>query len=452
MTVATFIQPNFTSQDSATYKSSIDGSINVMSRVAAMFAPHETTPTSMRIRIDAGELLVNGIIIPQAAQETTEITPPVSASRIDLVVIDSSTAVIGLVTGTPSGTPVPPDLPVGKLPIAYIYLNTSTTYIANTMIDDRRNMWLTGSAQPRDIQNQTYIKCTAGGTVDAITASISPAPTQLYDRMRISLLSIGANTIAAPTLNLNSISAKTIVKGASTPLVAGDIPGANYPCIFEYVLAIDKWVLLNPAYPSTASSLGGISNFTNYTTVGAHTWIKPSSNIKFVIVLAVGGGGGGGAGWSCSSAYFGGGGGSGGVAVIGIIDVSAVASVDLFVGAGGTGGAYDGECQPSHSGNNGSASYFGTLTAANGIGGTRGYDGGAGGSSVVWTYLINYGFVGDFGGGGGAGNSAGTPGVGGRSGFRHGTGSSALYGSGGAGGGAGAAGANGAPGIVKIWY
>jgi len=86
----------------------------------------------------------------------------------------------------------------------------------------------------------------AGGTVDAITATIAVGAAYA-DGMIVRIQATGANTSATPTLNVNSIGAKTIVKLGNMPLSAGDIPGADFVAQLHYDLSLDKWVLENPA-------------------------------------------------------------------------------------------------------------------------------------------------------------------------------------------------------------
>jgi hypothetical protein len=59
---------------------------------------------------------------------------------------------------------------------------------------------------------------------------------------------VNANTTTTPTLNPNSLGAKTIVKGVSTPLVVGDI-AANMFCTFIYDGT--NFVLQNPSQAIT---------------------------------------------------------------------------------------------------------------------------------------------------------------------------------------------------------
>ena len=107
------------------------------------------------------------------------------------------------------------------------------------------------------------------------------------------------------------------------------------------------------------------------------TWTRPSG-VRFVLVWAVGGGGGGGgaAGASASGAA-GGGGGAGGFALA-FLDVSAIASRAVTVGAGGTGGASTGAA-----GGTGGATSFGTEVVAEGGGGGAGMAAGTWGTAVT---------------------------------------------------------------------
>ena len=135
---AKFIQPDHTSQDSATYKNNINASISVMARIAAMFAPHAQDTPNMTITIDAGSLLVGSSIVSQNAQNTGTITAPTSNPRLDLVVIDAVTAAISVITGTEAGSPSLPAIPISKMPVAQIALSVSQTSIINSNITDLR--------------------------------------------------------------------------------------------------------------------------------------------------------------------------------------------------------------------------------------------------------------------------------------------------------------------------
>ena len=101
---------------------------------------------------------------------------------------------------------------------------------------------------PKTIQEAATISSNAGGTVDAITASFTPAPTTLVNGSLYIVRAAGANATTTPTFTPNSgtITAKTIVKEDSVALVAGDIAGADHELILKYNSTLDQWILLNP--------------------------------------------------------------------------------------------------------------------------------------------------------------------------------------------------------------
>lgn len=97
------------------------------------------------------------------------------------------------------------------------------------------------------IQSGKLITATAGGTANALTASFNPAITTLYDGMPLLVRAALANTTATPTLAVNGLTARSIVKGNNLPLNAGDIAGAGHWLEVNYDAAMGKFVLANPA-------------------------------------------------------------------------------------------------------------------------------------------------------------------------------------------------------------
>lgn len=99
------------------------------------------------------------------------------------------------------------------------------------------------------LQDSLSVFADGGGTADAITAAISPAPAALVNGMRFRVRATGANTVTTPTFTPNSgtITAKTIVKRANVALAVGDIDGDGHELDLCYASDIDRWVLLNPA-------------------------------------------------------------------------------------------------------------------------------------------------------------------------------------------------------------
>lgn len=120
---------------------------------------------------------------------------------------------------------------------------------------------LAARVQTADLQKGTHVTATAGGTADAITAAYTPAITTdtagRIPEVSISFKATAANTAAGATFNAGT-GAFGFIKGASTAIVAGDIPGAG--AIMQVrgrrgaSAAEDKWVLLNPAYGVEAGS------------------------------------------------------------------------------------------------------------------------------------------------------------------------------------------------------
>lgn len=99
---------------------------------------------------------------------------------------------------------------------------------------------------------ETVTGVTAGGTADALTVTFTNVPSALTDGMEIRVRSGAANATTTPTLNLNSLGAKTIKKAGNQAVAAGDIPRAGYECIFRYNSSNTVWELLNPVQQSVS--------------------------------------------------------------------------------------------------------------------------------------------------------------------------------------------------------
>lgn len=105
----------------------------------------------------------------------------------------------------------------------------------------------------------------ASASSTAYTETLSPVPTSLTDGMVV-LVKIGVtNSTTTPTLNVNSLGAKTIVKNGNLPLSVSDIPvGLN---TFIYDLTATKWIMQNPTTFVTTK----VSRFTGFTPVANTT-------------------------------------------------------------------------------------------------------------------------------------------------------------------------------------
>lgn len=101
-------------------------------------------------------------------------------------------------------------------------------------------------------------RAAAGGTVDAITATFSPAIT-LADQTIVAVVAAGANATTTPTFAPNGLTAHTITARGGGALVAGDIAGAGFVALLEYNLANTRWELLNPSASSASGTVTNIS-------------------------------------------------------------------------------------------------------------------------------------------------------------------------------------------------
>ena len=95
------------------------------------------------------------------------------------------------------------------------------------------------------IHNAETFAVDGSGSSTAYTADLSPVPTSLTDGMTVRVKIVSANTTTTPTLNVNSLGAKTIVKYTNTALAVGDI-GTNSYNTFVYDSTNTVWVLQSP--------------------------------------------------------------------------------------------------------------------------------------------------------------------------------------------------------------
>ena len=311
--------------------------------------------------------------------------------------IDRATGGALVVTGTEAATPTPPTIPVGKTPVAQVFLAVGQTAIVNADIADERNLALLGlgSLAERDAVAAADI---ADGAVTLAKLAAGPAGGTIgYD-------------------------------GAGNPVaVAPDTAG--------YVLTSN-----GPGAAPSMQPATGLASIRVFTASG--TWTKPAGITKAVVQCVGGGGGGGG---SNSGTQGGGGGGGGGYAEA-LIDVSTVSTVSVTVGAGGAGGS------PGAIGGAGGTSSFGTYASATGGGGgdgsagngTAGLGGSGSGGFVNSSGGDGYKGTRDFGGSGGetffGGGPVGSNAGAGNNGRAIGSGGSGAITANGAAGGAGAAG------------
>jgi len=97
------------------------------------------------------------------------------------------------------------------------------------------------------VEDGTINWAIAGGTGDALTATLVPAITTLADGQLAGLRAAAANATATPSFAPNGLPARPITRAGGAALTAGDIPGASAELMLRYNLANARWELLNPA-------------------------------------------------------------------------------------------------------------------------------------------------------------------------------------------------------------
>lgn len=143
----------------------------------------------------------------------------------------------------------------------------------------------TDAATLASIQDATGVFVAGGGTVDAITATYSPAITAVVDGMILAVRAAGANTSTTPSFSPNSLPARTIVKQGGQALAVGDIRAANHDLLLRYRATGTVWELLNPTLPAAPS--GAITS-SAYTMTTARLLGRTTASTGAIEELTVG--------------------------------------------------------------------------------------------------------------------------------------------------------------------
>lgn len=94
-----------------------------------------------------------------------------------------------------------------------------------------------------DVQSGKWNFAVAGGTANAMTATLAPDIGSYNAGLAVTIVPIAANTSVAPTLALNGLPPKTIIRANGLSLLAGEII-AGVPQSFLYSAAHDKFVIV----------------------------------------------------------------------------------------------------------------------------------------------------------------------------------------------------------------
>jgi hypothetical protein len=100
------------------------------------------------------------------------------------------------------------------------------------------------------LQTNYYTYSQAGGTANALSATIPSNLTNIYDGMSFVIMANAANTLASTltlTLNATILPTQPIVKANNVALIGGDIPSAGYPIELVYSATYGAYVMQNPA-------------------------------------------------------------------------------------------------------------------------------------------------------------------------------------------------------------
>jgi len=133
--------PDFTTQDAATYKASLDETAVIHDQIAGAFYVHEAATPDMSVVINGGTVNYNNFPATIGQQQKTGIVAPTVNPRLDGIYIRKTDGLWGYVAGTEAVSPVLPPHPGHQwIIVASILLQASpqTTAITNSMITDLR--------------------------------------------------------------------------------------------------------------------------------------------------------------------------------------------------------------------------------------------------------------------------------------------------------------------------
>lgn len=272
--IAQFVQPDFTSQDPTTYKTSIDGAVAVLARIAAAFSVHEQAPQAMGVTVSMGSVILNGQVSEVAAQDLAIGAAPVTSgySRIDRVVLDNAGAA-SVVTGVEGTSPVAPAVPAGYVPLARVTVAYGYTAITNADIDDER---VPGSASAGG-GFTTEVDLASASTTDLSTATWHLA--RITGTTTITSFGSGADT-GMPVYMVRFASALTITYNATSMQLPGqaNITTAAGDTLVAQYLGSGNWRV---AMYQKASGLPLASGTPSATTFlrGDGAWAMPAMTL-----------------------------------------------------------------------------------------------------------------------------------------------------------------------------
>lgn len=226
MSVAAFVQPNNTIQNSTVYLGSLDGDMSVLAILGQDFAPHQQGSPNMTVAVDAGSFQLGNGLITQAAQNSVTITAPNTNPRIDRLVVQLRPDVAGqmlYVAGVQSVSPVAPAIPDGCAPLCQISLATSTTTITNSLLTDER-VWV-GNAQTQVLPVAKAADYPSVSTDQGASISYSSAALRTHTLPSSTTISAGW---WQRVLSTNTSGVKLLCQGTDVLIEGTGSPGTYY--------------------------------------------------------------------------------------------------------------------------------------------------------------------------------------------------------------------------------
>jgi hypothetical protein len=219
------------------------------------------------------------------------------------------------------------------------------------------------SQAAKAVQSGKLNYAVAGGSANALTATLNPAPDTLTAGLEVTL-SISTTNTNAVTLNLNGHGLTPVVGDGSVALKGGELSPGLWSFTFDgtnfQVRAVKTGRLLRTSLYFMSGGIQYVSiNGGTSTTAGASTFTPLASTTTIEVEVIGGGGGGGGGGGQGAGTYSLGGGGGGGAWGWGIYPAQSAA---ITIGPGGSAG----NTAPTVGGNGGTSSFGSLITAPGG--------------------------------------------------------------------------------------
>lgn len=137
------------------------------------------------------------------------------------------------------------------------------------------------------VQDGALIYTSTTGSANVQTAALTPALGAYVDGQMV-ILKLGfTNTSANPTLNINGLGAKVVVRQGARPLQPGDMfNGELFVFIFDG--AQDKWVIMNPlsAWNAWTPAIGTLSGSVASTSTAGTFRVNDSNLVTFDLSIA----------------------------------------------------------------------------------------------------------------------------------------------------------------------